>query len=133
MAINEREFARANGWTRLGKSEAEVEVALLPEEKISLGISQSQSIQEIKRLEAQFNDIKKDFKTKIDTHKVIIDQSSEILRRGVKIIQKSLPCFLSADKLEKHWVDIETGEIVMSRPANQNDIQQSIFDENFAD
>ena len=30
MAINEREFARENGWTRLGKSEAEVEVALLP-------------------------------------------------------------------------------------------------------
>ena len=77
--------------------------------------------------------IKKDFKAKIDTHKVIIDQSSEILRKGVKIIQKSLPCFLSADKLEKNWVDLETGEIVMTRPANQNDIQQSIFDENFVD
>ena len=132
-ARNERDVARENGWTRLGRSEAEVEVQLLPEEKIALGISQSQSIQEIKKLESQFNDIKKDFKTKISNHEVIIDQSSEILRRGVKIIHKTLPCFLSADKTEKHWVDLETGEVVMSRPANQNDIQQSIFNENFID
>ena len=119
MSAREERYAQETGMTYLGNSEAEIEVNLTQTEKLELGDAQSQSIQEIKRLTAELDDIKKDYKNKIGNHEVIIDRSSKMLQDGFKVVPEKLPCYLDAVGKEKHWVNIETGEIKMSKPATR--------------
>lgn len=131
MSKKEEQYAQENGYYRLGVEEIDVDLALTSEEKISLGKSQSESLCEIQRLEDELADIRKEYKNKIDSHKIIVAGTSEMLRKGFKLIKKPMPAFLDTKKNKKHWVDLDTGEIVMTRDAREEDRQSDLIEEDF--
>jgi len=65
MAINEREFARQNGWTRLGKSEAEVESLFYQKKKSLLGFPSHKAFKKSKGLNLNSTISKKTSKQKL--------------------------------------------------------------------
>jgi hypothetical protein len=125
---NQKEYAQKNGFYELGSSEIEVDTPLTEAEKISLGKSQSESLCEIRRLEAELAEIKKEYKNKIETHSIIVGSTADIIKKGFKSITKTLPAFLDTKSNKKNWVDISTGEIIMSRDAREEDKQMSAAD-----
>lgn len=42
-------------------------------------------------------------------------------------MNRKLPAFLDTDKMIKHYVDLETGEIVHSTQATEEDKQSNLF------
>lgn len=98
MSLKQQQaYSEKTGFSRLGEHEVEVEISLLPEEKIQLGKSQALSLVEIKRLEGEFAKVKLEFKNKIDSHKIVVEQSSEMLSTGCKKVRRTLPCFLDSE------------------------------------
>lgn len=125
----EKSFAKENGFYRLGASEVEVEIPLTSTEKIELGKAQSESLCEIGRLETELADIKGQYKNKIESHQIIVDSTAQIIRRGAKMVKKKLPSFIDTKEGKKHWVDLDTGEIVLTRDALPEDRQADLLNE----
>lgn len=123
----EKEFSQKMGFAHLGESEVEVKIPLLTEEKIQLGKPQATSLLEIKRLEAEFAKVRTEYKNKIESHQIVAEQSSEMLATGCKNVRQKLPCFLDQDHQQKHWVDLDTGEILVTQPASPEDLQIKMF------
>lgn len=122
-------IATLNDWHRIGLGEIEVEVALTPEEKIQYGRSQSESICEVKRLAEELSTIKGEFKNKIEAHEIVINSTSIFLKSGKRPMKKKFPIFLDTKKREKHFVDLDTGDVVDTRPATPDDMQLKFLQE----
>ncbi len=100
---------------------------ILTEEKLQIGKAQAESLCEIRSLENKLAEIKKEFKNKIEAHVMIVDQTSEILQSGKKPVRKNLPAFLDISTMQKHFVDLNTGEIISTVRATEEDVQINLL------
>lgn len=122
-------YAKENGFHCLGACDIDVEYPLTADEKINLGKTQSEYLIEIEKLQSECDKIKREYKNKVEAMSTIVSRSSEILKRGSKIINEKLPCFLDPKKNKKHFVNLSTGEIVESREATESDRQGSFLED----
>lgn len=133
MSISDKQkeinYAKENGYHRLGSQEIEVEYPLTETEKVELGKSQSESLCEIENLEAEFDKIKREYKNKIEVHELMVTRSSHVLKRGTKTVFEKLPCFFDPRTHKKHFVNLKTGEIIESREATQQDLQSDFLED----
>lgn len=129
MSLNtEQDFAIKNAWHRLGRKEVEVMIALTDQEKIEFGKRQSEALEEIKKLESQLNDFKKEIKNKSEAHQFIIESTCELINAGKRPVMLMLPSFLDPRDNKKHYVNMETGEIMLSEDACEDDRQGTFLD-----
>lgn len=125
----QKEFAMRNGWARIGIQECEVEVPLNNDEKLEFGKSIAESNVGIQMLEDELSEIKGEYKNKIDAHKIIIKQGSEILKAGKRPLKRNLPCFLDSRTRERIYIDEDTGEMIMKTRAEEGDFQEKLIEE----
>lgn len=125
----QQEKAREKGWARLGLKECQIDVPLTDREKIDLGKSIAESKVCIDNLQDELAEIKGEFKNKIEGHAIILKQGSEMLKAGKRPVKKKLPCFFDARTKERHYVDMDTGEIVLTVEAQEGDQQGNLIEE----
>lgn len=124
----EKTFARENGYQRLGNSEVEVFVPLTSEEKIFFGSEQTAFLDQIDQLAKELDAIKSNYKVRVKKIQAQLKQVTKYIRESQKPCVKSFPCFLDAQKGQKHWVDFETGEVVKSIRADNDDFQVKLYE-----
>ena len=126
--MTEIEFAEENGYERIGSSEIPVDVPLSGEEIYKYSTQQTNALIEIRRLENELAAIRKSYKEKIKLQKEVVSSLTDISHGGVKTVDKVLPCFLDPSRGQKHWVDLDTGEVVKSAEVSEADMQKRLFD-----
>lgn len=122
----EKQLAKEKGWQYLGREDVPVSVPLTDSEKISLGKSQAESLGQIQELGVSFSEFKKQYKNKFDAHQIILAQTSECLRTGMKESNKSVSTFIDPRTRLKIYFDFDTGEVVKSCEPDDRDIQMRI-------
>ncbi len=122
----EIEIAKENGWQRLGVFETPVQSKLTADEKVELGNEITETLSAISALEEQ----KKNYNDKIKGKIADCDEKLQALcdkfRSGVKTEDRSHPAFYDIKNDQRHYVDIETGEIIKTTPAGRDDAQMKI-------
>lgn len=120
--LDEQQYARENGYRRLGKSPVPVQIPLTEDEKIQHSEEQTHALTEIRNLEIDLKAYRKKIKDQIKIHKEVVEATRELLDQGYRIQDKDLPCFLDDERGIKHWVDPQTGEVVKSTAADPDDV-----------
>ena len=118
-------FAQSKGFMNCGESEIEIEVQLTDEDKIKFGKAQSDALAEITLIEEGLSEYKSECKSKIESQQGVINKTSLALRTGKQRITRRLPSFIDRKGM-KVWIDLETGEIMFSRPATDQERQGAL-------
>ena len=118
-------FAQSKGFMSCGESEIEIEVQLTDDDKIKFGKAQSDSLAEITLIEEGLSEYKSECKSKIESQQGVINKTSLALRTGKQRITRRLPSFIDRKGM-KVWIDLETGEIMFSRPATDQERQGAL-------
>jgi len=122
----EIEIAQENGWYRLGDSECSINLPISDVEKIDLGKQLSHALCQIERLREELSVFKSQIKERKEPYQEIVEQISPILETGKRADKAIFPLFLDSKNKVCHWVNVETGEIVNSRPSSANDVQMRL-------
>lgn len=122
----ERDFASAQGWNRLGRMNVKVKVQLGDQERIEAGEKIALNNVKIRDLQEQRKALAKSVKEQIDEIHDETMSLSELLNEGAREENKILPCFYDHENNSRCFVDMATGEIVRREQAEPGDRQLRI-------
>lgn len=128
MGMNQekyKEFAQTNGYMNLGESDIDIDLELNDQEKIEAGVAQTEALAGIKDIDDQLSEFKADCKAKIEKHQETIRNTTRMIKTGKKTVVRRLPSFIDR-RNNRIWIDMATGEQVLSRPATDNEKQGSL-------
>lgn len=115
-------FAKTNGYLNLGESDVDLDLELGDQEKIEAGRAQTEALAAIDEIEEQLSDYKTDCKAKVERYQEQIRVTRRMLHTGKKTVTRRLPSFIDR-RNNRIWIDMATGEQVLSRPATDNEKQ----------
>lgn len=123
-----KDIERNQGIRYLGKNEVDLEVALTDEDRIQFGREQANALYEAAQVEARLKDVNSKLKSEMQSAFRLANALAQLIHFGKKNVKEHHHCFYDPRRLERVYIDLETGEEVARKPASHEDAQAS-FDE----
>ncbi len=116
----------AHGWNPLGLFAITVESRLTATEREELGKSMAELVGHVDKLEEEKKAFNNEMKEKIDEIYEKLSSAAFQHRSGVRMKDCDLIAFYDHRTEQRHYCDLETGEIVKSAPAEKGDEQMKL-------
>lgn len=110
----------------IGEKDVWVDVPLTVGERLDLGSEQAKTLAESKNLEMELKDISDKMKGTIKNLSIEAHALARQLNKGTKEVKKSVPCFFDSRENARVYIDMETGEILSRKKAEEGDAQMRL-------